>query len=112
MLYGQFVLRLCQRNDLALALEVADELYRFGEARNDDAIQLLALLLRGISHIWRGEFVTCCNAYEQSLALDARGHRDFFSTMVAEDPYVAILTNLSCALSYLGYHDRGRRAGC
>ena len=51
VLYGQFVLRLCQRNDLALALEVADELYRFGEARNDDAIQLLALHTRGISHI-------------------------------------------------------------
>ena len=61
VLYGQFVLRLCQRNDLALALEVADELYRFGEARNDDAIQLLALHMRGMSYIWRGEFVTGCN---------------------------------------------------
>jgi predicted ATPase len=101
-------LRLCQRNDLGLAREVADELYRFGEARNDDSIQLLALHMRGMTHIWRGEFVTGCNVYEQCLALDARARRDFFGTLVAEDPHVAIVTNLSCGLSYLGYLDRGR----
>ena len=107
VLYGQFVLRLCQRNDLRLALEVADELYRFGDARNDSAVQLEALHLRGISHLWRGEFVAACDVYKHCLSLDARAHRHFFRTMVAEDPYVAILTNLSCALSYLGYLDRG-----
>jgi hypothetical protein len=93
---------------LGLALQVADELHRFGEALSDDAIRLSALNMRGMTHIWRGEFVTGCNVYEQCLALDARGHRDFFSSMVAEDGYVAILTNLSCVLSYLGYHDRAR----
>ena len=108
VLYGQFVLRLCQRNDLALALGVTEELYRFGESRNDDSIQLLALHMRGMAHIWRGEFVTGCNVYERCLALDARARRDFFGTLVAEDPHVAILTNLSCGLSYLGHLDRGR----
>jgi class 3 adenylate cyclase/tetratricopeptide (TPR) repeat protein len=108
VLYGQFVLRLCQRNDLGLALQVTDELYRFGEARNDDAIRLAALNMRGITHMWRGEFVAGCDVYKKCLALDPRAHRDFFGTIVAEDTYVAILTNLACGLSYLGYLDRGR----
>ena len=108
VLYGQFNLRLTQRNDLALALEVAEEMRRFGEARNDEAIQLLGLDARGMTHIWRGDFVAGCNDYKQCLEQDARAHREFFATLVAEDPYVAILTDLSCVLSYLGYLDQAR----
>ena len=98
VLYGQFVLRLTQRSDLSLALDVADELYRFGEARNHDAIRLFALEMRGMTHIWRGELVAGCDVYKKCLEMDARAHRDFFGTIVAEDPYVAILTNLACGL--------------
>ncbi len=103
VLYGQFVLRLCQRNDLSLALAVADELHRIGEARNDDAIQLMALFMRGMAHMWRGEFVAGCNVYERCLVMNARAHREFFGTLFAEDPYIGILTNFSVGLEYLGY---------
>ena len=67
VLYGQFVLRLCQRNDLSLALDVADELYRFGEAQNDDAIRLFALEALVMTHIWRGEFVAGCDVLKNAL---------------------------------------------
>ena len=93
---------------MSLALDVADELYRFGEARNHDAIRLFALEMRGMTYIWRGEFVAGCDVYKKCLEMDARAHRDFFGTIVAEDPYVAILTNLACGLSYLGYLGQGR----
>ncbi len=108
VLYGQFALRIAQRNDLALALEVAEEMRRYGEARNDEAIQLLGRHMRGMTHVWRGDFVAGRNDHEQRLARDARAHRQFFATLVAEDPYVAILTNLSCGLSYLGYLGEAR----
>ena len=80
--------------------------YRIGEARNDDAIQLMALFMRGMVHMWRGEFVAGCDVYEKCLVMNARAHREFFATQFAEDPYIGILTNFSIGLEYLGHRDR------
>ena len=106
VLYGQFVLRLCQRSDLALAVQVAEDLCRLAEARNDEAVRLMGYLCRGLAHLWRGDFVVARNDFEQCLPQDIRAHRTFFATLTAEDTHVAVTTNLSCALSYLGYLDK------
>jgi hypothetical protein len=47
VLYGQFVYHLC--HDPALARQLAEEIRRLGDARNDDAVRLLGHHLRGIA---------------------------------------------------------------
>jgi class 3 adenylate cyclase/predicted ATPase len=108
VLYGQFLFRLCYRSDLALAVEIAADLRRLGEERNDEAARLMGYHLHGLAHLWRGDFVVTRNDIEYCLKQDIQAHRAVFAALTAEDSYVSSTINLSCALSCLGYADKAR----
>ena len=107
VLNGQCTYQLCVPEDLNWALELANELRTLGEARNDKAIQRAGHSARGNVHMWLGNFVAGREDLEQCLKLIAPANRAS-SVTPAMDPRVATLTNLSSALSYLGYADQAR----
>jgi predicted ATPase len=49
VLYGQFVYHLCRREDLASALDFAQDLLTLGEARNDEAVRLVGHNTRAVA---------------------------------------------------------------
>ena len=106
-LNGQLSYQLCVPEDLNWALELANELLTLGEARNDKAIQRAGHNARGNVHTWLGNFVAGREDFEQGLKIHAPANRAPSVTPVM-DPRVAALTNLSSALSYLGYADQAR----
>ena len=101
-LNGQLSYQLCVPEDLNRALELANELLTLGEARNDKAIQRAGHNARGNVHTWLGNFVAGRADFEQGLKLTAPANRAS-SVTSAMDARVSALTNLSSALSYLGY---------
>jgi class 3 adenylate cyclase/tetratricopeptide (TPR) repeat protein len=106
VLNGQYTYQLCVPEDLNRALELANELLTFGETRNDKAILRAGHNARGNVYLWLGNFAAAREDFEQGLKLYAPANRA--SSNSAMDPRVAALTNLSGALSYLGYADQAR----
>ena len=106
-LNGQLSYQLCVPEDLNRALELANELLTLGEARNDKAIQRAGHNARGNVHTWLGNFVAGREDFEQGLKIHVPANRAP-SVSPVMDPRVAALTNLSSALSYLGYADQAR----
>jgi predicted ATPase len=107
VLSGQCVYQICVPEDLNRALDLANELLTFGEARNDKAIQRAGLSTRGNVHMWLGNFLAAREDFEKCLKLYASANRAF-SINSAMDPRASTLTNLSGGLSYLGYADQAR----
>ena len=108
VLNGQCAYQLCVPEDLARALPYADELLTLGEARNAKAIQRAGHNLRGMVHLWLGNFVAARKDFEKSLKIHTPARRAPSKAPAAEDPRVAALINMSTALSYLGYADQAR----
>jgi tetratricopeptide (TPR) repeat protein len=109
VLNGQCAYQMCVPEDLARALPYADELLALGEARNAKGIQRAGHNLRGMVHLWLGNFLAARKDFEQSLQIQTPARRASSHVLAAEDPRVAALINLSTALSYLGYADQARQ---
>jgi hypothetical protein len=107
VLVGQCNYQLCVPEDLNRALELANQLLTLGEARNHKAIQRAGLSMRGNVHVWLGNFLDARDDFERCLKLHASANR-FTSVNSVMDPRASVLTNLSSALSYLGYSDQAR----
>ena len=95
------------RSEHKLALSLAEQIEKIGEARNDFTAQLLARRAQGITRCYLGEFVAARVLMEQCHDLSDPAHRAIGAGL-SYDPYAAMLAHLAVTLAYLGYIDRAR----
>jgi len=95
------------RSEHKLALPLAAQLEKIGEARNDVTAQLLGRRAHGVTRCYLGEFVAARTLLERCLGLSDPAHRSIGAGM-SYDPYAAILAELAVALAHLGYIDQAR----
>lgn len=107
LLASQWVFHLV-RAELALALPLAAEMERMGDAGSDLGWQLSGLLLRGMTHLQQGEFNSARAILEQCLRrYDPR--QMVAIANVTLDLQTSALANLAVALTFLGHLGQGRR---
>jgi predicted ATPase len=94
------------RSEHRLALSLAEQIEKIGNARNDIAVQLQGRLVNGHIRACLGEFVTARALLEQCCDLGDLEHRVGWG--LAVDPYTAVLVHLSAVLALLGYIDQAR----
>jgi tetratricopeptide (TPR) repeat protein len=105
LLFGQWSYHL-MRAENKLALALAEQLERSGEARNDVRTQLLGRLAQGWTRLQIGQFVGARHVLEQCHALADPIYRDIGGGL--SDPYATMLANLAVSLAHLGYIDQAR----
>jgi class 3 adenylate cyclase len=106
LIYGQWRFHLA-RSEHKLALALAEELEKIGEARNDVAAQLQGRRAKGWTRCYLGEFVAARALLEQCHGLSDPAHRGAGAGRT-EDPYAVMLGTLAVTLAYLGYIDQAR----
>ena len=94
------------RSEHKLALSVADQIEKIGEARNDVRALLRGRRANGFTRFWLGEFVAARALLERCHGLADPAHRAVAAG--SEDPYALMLANLAVTLAYLGYIDQAR----
>jgi predicted ATPase len=104
LLYFQRVIHLV-RAEHRLALSLAEQMEKVGEAQNDAATLLLGRFAHAVSHLFLGEFVAACTLCEQCHAMKDPARRAAYT---AEDPYAMNLCTLALILTLLGHIDRAR----
>jgi class 3 adenylate cyclase/predicted ATPase len=107
LLYGQWAFHLI-RSEHKLALLVAEQLEKVGEARNDVAAQLQGRVANAVTRLLLGEFVAARALLEQCQGLRDPAHRAVGAGL-SLDPYAAMLQYLAVTLAYLGYIDQARK---
>ena len=105
LLYGRWVFNLV-RAELKLALLAAKEAERIGDEGKDHALGLQGHLEHGIVRFFLGELVSAQALFEQSEGLVA--HRQLYSKIIPDDPYLVMLAYLGATLCLRGYIDQGR----
>jgi class 3 adenylate cyclase/tetratricopeptide (TPR) repeat protein len=95
------------RSEHKLALAVAEQIEKIGEARNDTAAQLLGLRSQGWTHSFLGEFVAARGLLERCHGLSDIAHRTFGAGLTF-DAYASMLANLAMTLAYLGDIEQAR----
>jgi len=105
LIAGQFNFHFV-RAEYTLALRLAEQLEKIGEARNDAAVQLLGRAFCGNCHFIIGDLVSARRALERCLALADPAHRTLEG--LSFDPHSLTLTWLALTLAYLGYVDQAR----
>ena len=93
------------RGEHRLALAVAEQLEKIGEARNDVAAQLLGRWANGRTRLFLGDFVAARALLERCLGLADPAHR---GGATLADPYAMTLAYLAWTLAILGYIDQAR----
>ncbi|MBR0798117.1 AAA family ATPase [Bradyrhizobium jicamae] len=93
------------RGEHRRALELAEELERVGEARNDISAQLVGRWANGRTRLFLGEFGIARELLERCQGLADPAHRSWVSW---SDPYAMTLTYLAWTLATLGYMDQAR----
>ncbi|WGS01772.1 AAA family ATPase [Bradyrhizobium sp. ISRA443] len=93
------------RGEHRRALELAEQLERVGEARNDVAAQLVGRWANGRTRLFLGEFVAARELLERCHGLADPAHR---SGVSSADPYVMTLAYLAWTLAVLGHLDEAR----
>jgi class 3 adenylate cyclase/predicted ATPase len=96
------------RAEHKLALSLAEQMEKFGEARNDEATVLLGHYLHGFNRFDLGEFVTARALFEQCHGLKDPAHRAFYAALTPEDPHTVSLARLALTWAFLGYIDQAR----
>jgi hypothetical protein len=81
------------RSEHKLALSLAEQIEKIGEARNDFTAQLLARRAQGITRCYLGEFVAARVLMEQCHDLSDPAHRAIGAGL-SYDPYAAMLAHL------------------
>jgi class 3 adenylate cyclase/predicted ATPase len=108
LLYGQWAYHLV-RSEYRLALSLAQNVEKIGEAQNNRAVRLLGLYLHAIVRFFLAEFAAARALFERCHGLDEPAHRAIYANITAEDPHAVMLVYLAVTLTFLGYVDQGRR---
>src|SRR5256885_17174345 len=95
------------RSELKLALSLAQQIERIGEARNDVGARLQGRRAQGWTRCFLGEFVAARALLERCLGLFDPAHRAIGGGQ-SDDLYATILGYLANVLAYLGYIDQAR----
>ena len=106
LLYGQWQFHF-NRSEHSLALSLAEQIEKVGEARNDATAQLLGGRAHGSTCLLRGEFVAARALLERYLGLSDPAHRAAGAGL-SNDPYAVMVAYLAVTLAYLGYIDQAR----
>ncbi len=106
LLYGQWQFHF-NRSEHSLALSLAEQIEKVGEARNDATAQLLGGRAHGSTCLLRGEFVAARALLERYLGLSDPAHRAA-GARLSNDPYAVMVAYLAVTLAYLGYIDQAR----
>jgi tetratricopeptide (TPR) repeat protein len=106
LLLGQLGFHLI-RSEHKLALSLAEQIEKIGEARNQVVAQLLGRRSNGWTRCLLGEFVAARALLEQCHGLGDPVHRAAGGG-ASEDPYAGILAHFAVTLAYLGYTDQSR----
>jgi predicted ATPase len=107
LLHFQFSFHTSRAED-KLALSLAEQMEKRGEAQNDEATLLLGRSLHGRSCFFLGEFVEARALLEQCHGLRDPANRAVYAALTAADPYVLNLARLALTLAHLGYIDQAR----
>ena len=106
LMWGNFAYHIV-RGDFRICSELADEAMMFGERFHDPGILMEALFLKGLTRLYRGDFVgardCCARALED---FDDRERTAFWARLVGEDAGVTHRCYLALALWHLGFADR------
>lgn len=106
LLYGQWQYHLV-RAEYKLALSLAEQLEKIGQARNDVTAQLMSRHATGLIHLFLGELVAARAVMERCREFADPACRPV-NVGMNEDPYVATLGNLAVTLELLGCLDQAR----
>src|SRR4029079_12267173 len=93
------------RGEHRLALGLAEQLEKIGEARNDIAAQLVGRLANGRTRLFLGEFTAARAFLERSYGLADPAYRGRGSS---SDPCAMSLAYLALTLAILGYVEQAR----
>jgi predicted ATPase len=106
MMWGNFAFHIV-RGDFRVCTELADEAMAFGERLNDPGILMEALFLRGLTRLYRGDFVGAQECCARAVAdFDDRERTAFWAGLVGEDAGVTHRCYLALALWHLGFPDQ------
>jgi class 3 adenylate cyclase/tetratricopeptide (TPR) repeat protein len=94
------------RAEHKLALPLAEQIEKIGEARNDVAAQLLGRRANGLTRLFLGEFVAARALLEQCHGLAHPAHRAVGP--MSDDLYAGMLAFLSVTLAHVGCIDQAR----
>ena len=102
MFLGQWTFRR-NRGEHRLALALAEQVEKIGEARNDVAAQWVGRWASGYTRLFLGDFVAARELLERchGLADPARG-------LLSASLHAIMLASLAMTLAYLGYIDQAR----
>ena len=106
LIYAQWAFHLI-RSEHRLALSLAEQLEKIGEARNDVAAQLRGRSAHGWTRCHLGEFVAARALLEDCHGLSDPAHRSVGGGL-SYDPYAVMLADLAVTLAYLGYIDQAQ----
>jgi class 3 adenylate cyclase/predicted ATPase len=106
LLYSQRAFHVV-RGEHKLALSVAEQMEKVGEAQNHEATLLLGRFVHGMSRFYLGELVAARALFERCDGLGNPAHRSVYAALTTH-PYAVSLAWLALTLAYLGYHDRAR----
>jgi hypothetical protein len=94
------------RSEHKLALSLGEQLEQIGEARNDNAAQLLGRLMQGITRFYTGKFFTARALLDRCVDLADPANR--MIARISVDAYPLMLVFLALTLACLGYIDQAR----
>jgi predicted ATPase/class 3 adenylate cyclase len=107
MFYSQWAYHLA-RAEHELALALAEQVEKIGEAQHEGTLQLAGRRAYGLTRFFLGEFAAARSLFEQCRGLGDPAHRAAYAAIASEDPYAQVLANLALTLAYLGYFDQAR----
>ena len=106
LIFGQWQFHLI-RSEHKLALSLAEQIEKIGEARNSAAAQLQGRRAHGFTRCHLGEFVVARALLERCHGLSDPARR-IIGAGLSYDPYAVMLADLAVTLAYLGYIDQAR----
>ena len=109
IMWGNFAFHIV-RGDFRICSELADEAMAFGEQFNNPGILMEALFLKGLTRLYRGDFVGARECCERAIVeFDDRERTAFWAGQVGEDAGVTHRCYLALAMWHLGFPARALR---
>lgn len=96
------------RSEHGLAVSLARQMEKLGEATKDQVTLLLGHYIHGASCYFRGEFATARALLELCGGLKSPAARAICAGIAVADPHAASLAHLAMTLTFLGHIDQAR----